>query len=170
MRRVLTMLPTFITVASLLAVGGMPVTAMQGAAPNHVLRLNWGSTGPDTLDPQFSHEGQWSISGGLDYEGLTRIDEDLQVAPGAAESWEFSADGKTLTFHLREGLRYSDGVPVVAGDFVYGAERLCSPEVASDSATLLFDVIGCEQLFTSADSTAAANAARAMFGVRAPDD
>ncbi len=170
MRRILTMLPTFIAVAILLAVGGVPVTATQDAAPGHVLRLNWGSTGPDTLDPQFSHEGQWSISGGLDYEGLTRIDEELQVVPGAAESWEFSADGKTLTFHLRDGLLYSDGAPVTAADFVYGAERLCSPELASGSATLLFDVIGCEELFTSAGDTAAANAARAMFGVRALDD
>jgi oligopeptide transport system substrate-binding protein len=148
----------------------MPATAMQAAAPDHVLRLNWGEFGPDTLDPQFSHEGQWSISGGLDYEGLTRIDDELQVIPGAAESWETSADGKTITFHLRDGLRYSDGVPVVAGDFVYAAERLCSPELASESATLLFDVVGCEARFTSAGDTATTEAASAAFGVRARDD
>ena len=56
----------------------------------------------------------------------------------------------TLTFHLREGLVFSDGVPLTAAHFVYGAERLCSPELDSNSATLLFDVIGCEEFFTSA--------------------
>ncbi|MDF3040512.1 MAG: hypothetical protein K0Q71_3218 [Thermomicrobiales bacterium] len=169
MRRILTLLPTVVVLASLLAVGGMPATATQ-SAPSKVLRLNWGEFGPDTLDPQFSHEGQWSISGGIDYEGLTRLDEELRVIPGAAESWEFSPDGTTITFHLRDGLRFSDGVPVTAAHFVYGAERLCSPELDSNSATLLFDVIGCEELFTSAGDTAAAEAARAAFGVRALDE
>ena len=55
--------------------------------------------------------------GGLDYEGLTRVDEELRIVPGAAESWAFSDDGMTLTFHLREGLVYSDGVPVTAEHF-----------------------------------------------------
>ena len=125
------------------------VAARQESAPAKILRINWGPGVPE-IDPQFSHEGQWSISGGLDYEGLTRLDENAQVVPGAAESWELSPDGKTITFHLREGLEYSDGVPVVAADFVYAAERLCSPELNSCSANLLFDVFGCEEWFHSA--------------------
>jgi oligopeptide transport system substrate-binding protein len=167
-RRTLTLFPMVVVLASLLTLGGMPATATQ-SAPSKVLRLNWGEFGPETLDPQLSHEGQWSISGGLDYEGLTRLDEELHVIPGAAESWEFSPDGTTITFHLRDGLRFSDGVPVTAAHFVYGAERLCSPELDSNSASLLFDVIGCEELFTSAGDTAA-EAARAALGVRALDD
>src|SRR5581483_10161708 len=127
--------------------------AQQTSAAPHVLRVNWGPGVPD-IDPQFSHHGQWSISGGLDYEGLTRIDEELNVVPGAAESWAFSSDGKTLTFHLRDGLAYSDGVPVTAADFVYAAERLCSPEVNTASANLLFDVIGCKDLFNSGGKAA----------------
>src|SRR5215207_6699683 len=126
----------------------------QAAGQAHVLRMNWGPDMPETLDPQHSDQGQWSMSGGLDYEGLTRIDEELQVVPGAAESWEFSPDGKTLTFHLRDGLVYSDGVPVVAEHFVYAAQRLCSPELNSRSATLLFEVIGCKALFNSAGDPA----------------
>ncbi|HEU0113560.1 MAG TPA: ABC transporter substrate-binding protein, partial [Thermomicrobiales bacterium] len=139
-----------------------------GAMP-HVLRVNWGPGVPN-LDPQFSHEGQWSISGGLDWEGLTRIDEELRVVPGAAESWEFSPDGKTLTFHLRDGLVYSDGVPATAADFVYAAERLCSPEVNTASSDLLFDVIGCKDLFNSGGDAAAEAAAKAKFGVHALDE
>src|SRR5215216_161123 len=147
---------------------GLSLAAGQDDVGSKVLRVNWGDV-PESLDPQLSHSGQWSISGGLDYEGLTRIDEELQVVPGAAESWEFTPDGKTITFHLRDGLVYSDGVPVVASHFVYAAERLCSPDLDSRSATLLFEVIGCKALFNSAGDPAEA-AAKAEFGVRALDD
>jgi oligopeptide transport system substrate-binding protein len=96
-----------------------------------------------------SHYGQWGLN--IDFEGLTRLDDELQVVPGAAESWEFSPDGKTLTFHLREGLVFSDGAPVTAEHFRYAAARLCSPELGSESAMLLFDVIGCEESYSSRD-------------------
>jgi oligopeptide transport system substrate-binding protein len=147
--------------------GGAPVAALQEGAAPKVLRVNWGYF-PETLDPQLSHSGQWPISGGVDYEGLTRIDEELQVAPGAAESWEFGPDGTTLTFHLREGLVFSDGVPVSAEHFRYAMERMCSPELDSASASYYFDVIGCEALFAAEDA-AAAEAAKAALGVRAFD-
>ena len=141
------------------------VMAQDGATPG-VLRVNWGDPIPDTLDPQLSHWGQWGISGGVDYEGLTRLDEELMPVPGAAESWQFSEDGKTLTFHLRDGLVFSDGVRIFAEHFVYGAQRLCSPELDSASASLLFDVVGCEELYTNVDG-ATGTAAKANLGVRA---
>jgi oligopeptide transport system substrate-binding protein len=125
---------------------------------------------PETLDPQHSDLGQWSMSGGLDYEGLTRIDEELQPIPGAAESWEFSPDGTTVTFHLRHGLVFSDGVPVTAEHFRYAAERVCSPELSSRSRGELAELIGCEALFNAGDDAAAAAAAKAAFGVRVLDD
>ena len=123
----------------------------QKPVPGAAESIYWGGSPPDTLDPHYSHEGQWDASGGVDFEGLTKLDEKLQPIPGAAESWEFSEDGTTLTFHLREGLVFSDGVPVTAEHFVYAARRLCGPELDSRSATLLFDVVGCEELFTSLD-------------------
>jgi oligopeptide transport system substrate-binding protein len=169
MRRKLLLLPTALVLVNLLTLGGLPVTASQAVPGDHVLRVDWGDF-PETLDPQHSDQGQWSLSGGLDYEGLTRIDEELQVVPGAAESWEFSPDGKTITFHLRDGLVYSDGVPVVAAHFVYAAERLCSPALNSLSVDLLADVIGCMELFHAGSDTAAAARAKAEFGVRALDD
>jgi oligopeptide transport system substrate-binding protein len=169
MRRMRTWLPDFALILASLVLATVPVASVR-AASDHVLRVNWGPPVPDTLDPQHSDEGQWSISGGLDYEGLTRIDADLQVIPGAAESWQFGPDGKTLTFHLRGGLVFSDGVPVTAEHFRYAAERICSPELDSRSVNLLIDVIGCEALFRSGTDAAAAAKARADFGVRALDD
>jgi peptide/nickel transport system substrate-binding protein len=44
--------------------------------------------------------------------------------PGAADRWEISEDGLTYTFHLREGVTFSDGTPVTVEDVVFSFERL----------------------------------------------
>src|SRR3712207_1145537 len=69
-------------------------------------------TWPDTLAPQktsFSNEIAVLL---LNYEGLTRFDKDLKTVPAAAESWEYNQDATQITFHLRDGLKYSDGSPI----------------------------------------------------------
>jgi oligopeptide transport system substrate-binding protein len=147
--------------------GWLPTAAQDAEAK--ILRMNWGGF-PDTLDPQHGDQGHWEMSGGLDYEGLTRVNEELQPVPGAAESWQFSADGKTLTFHLRNDLVFSDGVPVTAEHFRYAAERICGAELDSRSRDLLADVIGCVELFDAGDDAAAVAVARAALGVRVLND
>ncbi len=56
------------------------------------------------------------------------------LKPALAERWETSPDGKTVTFYLRPGARWSDGVPVTAEDVRFTWEAQTSPEVAWDSA------------------------------------
>jgi ABC-type transport system substrate-binding protein len=58
---------------------------------------------PETLDPQQTDIGQATMAY-LAFEGLTRLDEELNTVPAAAESWEFNDDGTVLTFYLRDGL------------------------------------------------------------------
>ena len=53
-----------------------------------------------------------------------------EVRGDAAESWEVSDDGLVYTFHLRDGLKWSDGVDVTADDYVYGMQRLMDPAEA----------------------------------------
>ena len=57
-----------------------------------------------------------------------------EVRGDAAESWEVSDDGLVYTFHLRDGLKWSDGVDVTADDYVYGMQRLMDPAEACDYA------------------------------------
>ena len=89
--------------------------AAQDAGPN-VLRIHRRFY-PTLLDPQQGGFLPDVTVTALVYEGLTRIDANSNVAPAAAESWEFSEDGRTLTFHLHEGLAYSDGSPLTARRF-----------------------------------------------------
>ncbi len=150
--------------------------ASYAALPN-VLRMTWADRWIDTLEPQTNDDGISDLVL-LNYEPLTRLDEELNVVPGAAESWQFSPDGLTLTFHLREGLTYSDGSPLTAERFRYAIARMCDPHLGFSDALGYFDVAGCEALYTSlqgtagtpAPSAAAYERARANLGVTALDD
>ncbi len=101
---------------------------------------------PETLDPALNS----TIDGGnlilTTFEGLLIIDENNQVAPGQAESYEVSEDGLTWTFHLREGLKWSDGSDLDATDFEYTYKRVADPATAAPySATVLGMVAGYEE-------------------------
>ena len=67
----------------------------------------------------------------------------LNTVPAAAESWEFNEDGTVLTFHLRAGLKYSDGSPLTAENFRYAVERTCDPNTAGQYQAILFEIKGC---------------------------
>ncbi len=86
-----------------------------------------------SMDPQNSNSISCATAEICTYAMLTRNVEG-EVKPDAAESWDISDDGLTYTFHLRDGLKWSDGEDVKAGDYVYGIQRLMDPEMASDYA------------------------------------
>jgi peptide/nickel transport system substrate-binding protein len=69
------------------------------------------------------------------YEHLTFIGASNRPVPDLAESWE-SADGKTWTFTLREGARFSSGKLVTARDVLASFNRLRDPKLGSPAAAL----------------------------------
>jgi oligopeptide transport system substrate-binding protein len=77
-------------------------------------------------------------------EGLVAFDANLKPIPALAESWTISPDGKTYTFKIRSGVKWSDGIPLRAQDFVYSWKRLLSPVTAASYAYTLFDIEGAE--------------------------
>src|SRR5215218_831783 len=102
-------------------------------------------TYPDVVDPQKSSYGIEIAVLALPYEGLTRLDTNLETVPAAAESWEYNEDATQITFHLREGLKYSDGSPLTAENFRYAVERTCDPITAGEYQSLLFEIVGCAE-------------------------
>ena len=67
------------------------------------------------------------ISRTMAYEALLRWNPDLTgVIPNIAKGWEVSADGTEFTFYLREGMKWSDGHPFTADDFVFWYEDVVS--------------------------------------------
>lgn len=80
-------------------------------------------------------------------EGLTRPTNDGEIVPAMAESWDVSEDGKTYTFHLREGIQWNNGDPVTANDFEYAWKRIINPETAATNASKMFIIEGAEAYF-----------------------
>ncbi len=68
---------------------------------------------------------------------LVQFDEKLNVLPDLAEKWEISDDGLNYTFHIRQGLKFSDGNPLTAQDFLYTFNRTKDPKLASPHANKL---------------------------------
>lgn len=77
-------------------------------------------------------------------EGLTRSAGKGAVKPGIAEKWEVSPDGLVWTFHLRDA-KWTDGKPVTAENFLFGAQRALDPKEPKDYAYFLFDIVGAEE-------------------------
>jgi len=85
--------------------------------------LTWGWALPTSWDPVTSTAGWDTHALALVYDGLTQLDPDGEVVPGLAETWEYSDDGATVTFTLREGLEFSDGSPIDASAVKANLER-----------------------------------------------
>jgi ABC-type oligopeptide transport system substrate-binding subunit len=97
---------------------------------------------------------------------LVKLDENLAPTPSLAQSWDVSANGKTVTFHLRPDGRSTNGDPVTAQDFEYSWKRTLSPELGADYAYQLYGIVGAED-YNSCESTCAP--VRDRVGVRAVD-
>lgn len=78
-------------------------------------------------------------------EGLVEIDSKLRAVPALAESWKTSHDHKVYTFRLRSGVKWSDGIPLKAGDFIAAWRRLLAPETGCRYASILFDIENAEK-------------------------
>lgn len=61
------------------------------------------------------------------YDGLLYINENLEPQPQIAESWDVSDDGLSITFHLREGVKFHDGVELTAKDVEYTYKTILHP-------------------------------------------
>ncbi len=81
------------------------------------------------------------------YEGLTDIDpRTLDVRPAAADKWEADEDNKVWTFHLRDGMKWSNGEKVTANDFVRSWTRLAEKGNVISHKDLLKNIVGFEAL------------------------
>lgn len=61
------------------------------------------------------------------FEPLLRYTSDMNLEPALATSWEVSEDGKTYTFHLREGVKFHDGTPFTADAVKAQFDRIVDP-------------------------------------------
>ncbi len=101
---------------------------------------------PDTLDPQIAADKSSELIITNIFEGLVRLDKNGDITEGAASDWDISVDGRQYTFHLRDGLKWSNGDDLTASDFEYGLMRSVSSQTNSPTASTLFCIKGAEKI------------------------
>ncbi len=118
-------------------------TSAEDDGGEKVLRVN-NEEEPTSFDPSIGFDQlSWDPLNNL-MEGLTRLDEDSEVIPGAAEDWDISDDQLTYTFTIREDANWSNGDPVTAEDFEYAWKYMLDPENKSEAAFLAHLIEGGE--------------------------
>ena len=130
---------------------------------------------PDSIDPGIT-DNTFAIPILFNaFEGLVAYDTENNIVAADAETWEISEDGLTYTFHLRDNLKWSDGTPLTAQDYLYSIKRVITPATGAKYAYMVTDYIkGAAEYYDllgsgTADEAAIAEA-EANLGVTAPDD
>ncbi len=109
--------------------------------PDGRFRMNVGGE-PQVLDPANVCTSDGMVLSGNLFSGLFSFDPDGRVIPDCADEehpYDLSDDGLVYTFHLREGLLWSDGTKLTAEDFAYSWKRAAKPETGSPFGYLLKD-------------------------------
>ena len=133
-----------------------------GKASEQVLTYNLGSD-PKTLDPALNNAVDGGIVLSNAFEGLCKVDENNEAIPGVAEKWDISEDGTVYTFHLKEGVKWSNGDPIKASDFEFAWKRVLNPETAAEYAYQMSYIKGADDYNQGKGSADA-------VGVKAIDD
>jgi peptide/nickel transport system substrate-binding protein len=154
-----------LAVTGLVACGGSDDSSSSSSGGGGEMQITMTSF-PDYLDPQLSYtvEGWEAL-----YPTYTPLltydhadgDAGAEVIPGLAEALpEISADGKTYTLTMRQGMKYSDGTPIKASDFRYAVERMFDLE--SGGSAFFEDIVGTKEYTDGKADT--------ISGIEANDD
>ncbi len=91
---------------------------------------------PSRMDPHRAANAGDGLALFITYDRLVHLDAESNPIPGLAESWEYGADGMTLTFHLRQGVTFHDGTAFDAAAVKANIERAKTVEGSVVTADL----------------------------------
>ena len=89
------------------------------------------SGNPSILIPMLAGDTASHDVAGLIFNGLVKYDTDLSVTGDLAESWDISPDGLVITFHLKKGVKWTDGVEFTADDVMFGYKTIIDEKTAT---------------------------------------
>jgi ABC-type transport system substrate-binding protein len=99
---------------------------------------------PTTLDPALIVDVPGGYISAKIFNGLVRLDENLNVIPDIAEKWEICDNGKTYVFHIKHGVFFSNKREVIAYDFKYSFKRNLSPEGRFPNTWVFSRILGAK--------------------------
>jgi peptide/nickel transport system substrate-binding protein len=93
-----------------------------------------------TLNPYLASETTGADIAGMVFNGLLRYTPELKHEGCLAERWEVSKDGKVITYHLRKGVKFHDGVELSAEDVVFTYRCVTDPKTQTPAAADYTDI------------------------------
>src|SRR3954463_16351562 len=99
---------------------------------------------PRSLDPALSTDVPTGRAVAYVFDGLTRFTPDAHVEPALAERWDVSPDGRRFVFHLRRGVTFTDGTPVVARTVISSWTRALDPATKGGGSIPLQPIAGAK--------------------------
>ncbi len=81
------------------------------------------------LLPFLASDGASGQVSGYLFNGLIKYDKNLIITGDLAESWDVSADGLTITFRLRKGVKWHDGVELTSEDVIFTYNAVTNPKI-----------------------------------------
>ncbi|MBQ9766857.1 MAG: hypothetical protein IJW37_01960 [Lachnospiraceae bacterium] len=116
-------------------VNARTLPALEARIPNveNVMVEMLASVGTYGESAQFAAVNADTVTGELVSEGLFRYDANGTIAPNIAKSYEVNSNFTEYTIYLREGMRWSDGVPFTSDDCVFFYDHMCVPQVFGEA-------------------------------------
>ncbi len=141
-----------------------------GTASGGILTIAMGSE-PPSLDPGLATDTTSAFVVGNINTPIVRLGPapDLKPEPALASSWDVV--GKSVTLHLRDDVKWTDGTTVTAGEVVWSWLRTVSPQLAADYAYQFYGIVGVEAYngCKPSASNKQCNALKGKVGISAPD-
>jgi len=103
-----------------------PLSAKQPAYGDILVRGEIGDA--SNLIPLLASDSASHEIAGMVYNGLVKYDKDMNIVGNLAESWDITAKGLVITFHLRKGVKWHDGQPFTAADVLYTYQLTVDPK------------------------------------------
>ena len=107
-----------------------------------------------TIDPALNSSVDGAIYIIHMFDGLYRLDKNGKPEPSLAESVDISDDQLTYTFHMRDGIQFSDGTPITAQTIVDSWTRAIDPFTAADYSNMFKCIAGYDAALGITDEAA----------------
>ena len=105
---------------------------------------------PTIINPILTHSSISAMLKGIIFDGLIKLNEEMEPVPNLALCWENSPDGITWIFHLRRDVKFHDGTELTAEDVKFTFDKINDPSINSPYISIFknFKVVNVKDRYT----------------------